>query len=182
VSVLDDVPSPLKVDTPTAANGVNGRNNLRMVRQTATQMFRLTDAGWSMLPGITLQVSGPTANLPVFSPDSKQIACFYWDEQANPTRGVMILSADGGEPTRRFNIRSVRDGFALRWVSDGRSILFPRNTSNIWAQPLDGGTPVQLTRFQGDQIFNFEYSPDGKWIAAARGRLTDDAVLIRDLN
>ncbi|HEX6730119.1 MAG TPA: protein kinase [Pyrinomonadaceae bacterium] len=131
--------------------------------------------------GTPLQVSGPTANLPIVSPDSKQIACYYWDEQANPTRGVMILAADGGEPTRRFNIRSGRDGFALRWMADGRSILFPRNMSDIWAQPVDGGNPVQLTHFQGDQLFNFDYSPDGKWIAVARGRVTEDAVLIRDL-
>lgn len=131
--------------------------------------------------GTPVQMSGPTANLPVVSPDSKQIACFYWDEQANPTRGVMILPAEGGEPTKRFNIRSGRDGFALAWATDGRSLLFPRNTSNIWGQPVDGGAPVQLTDFQADQVFNFGYSLDGKWLAAARGRVTDDVVLIRDL-
>jgi Tol biopolymer transport system component len=131
--------------------------------------------------GAPLQVSGPSANLPIFSPNSKQIASFYWDELANPTRGVMILSTNGGEPTKRFNIRSGRDGFALRWSADGQSILFLRNMSDIWAQPVNGGSPEQLTHFQGDQIFNFDYSWDGKWLAAARGRITDDVVLIRDL-
>ena len=130
--------------------------------------------------GTPLQVSGPSANLPIVSPDSKQIACFYWDEQASPTRGVMILSADGGVSSKRFNIRSGPDGFALRWASDGRSILFLRNTTNIWAQPIDGGPAEQLTHFQGDQIFNFDYSRDGKLVAVARGRVTDDVVLIRD--
>lgn len=118
--------------------------------------------------GSPLQVSGPSANLPVVSPDSKQIACFYWDEQANPTRGVMLLSPDGGAPSKRFNIRSGPDGFALRWAPDGRSIMFLRNTSGIWAQPIDGGPAEQLTHFQGDQIFNFDYSPDGKSVAVAR--------------
>ncbi len=45
---------------------------------------------------------------------------------------------------------------------------------------MDGGDPVQVTDFQGDQIFNFDYSPDGKWLAVARGRITDDVVMISD--
>jgi len=41
--------------------------------------------------------------------------------------------------------------------------------------------PVQVTDFQGDQFFNFDYSRDGKWLAVARGRVTDDVVLISEL-
>jgi len=130
--------------------------------------------------GNSVQVSGPTANLPVVSPDGKQVACFYWDEEANPSRGAMILPFDGGPPSKRFNIGPhAGGGFALHWSQDGRSLLYISNFSNIWSQPVDGGKPVQLTDFQGDQIFDFEYSRDGKWLAVARGRVTDDVVLIR---
>ncbi len=45
---------------------------------------------------------------------------------------------------------------------------------------MDGGEPVQLTDFQGDQVFNFDYSPDDKWLSIARGRVTGDVVLISD--
>lgn len=131
--------------------------------------------------GGAIQLSGPTANLPVVSPDGKQIACFYWDEQANPPRGAMILPFEGGPPIKRFNIGPHSGGFALQWAIDGRALLYigPRH-ANIWSQPVDGGESAQLTHFQGDQIFNFAYSPDGKWLAVARGRVTDDVVLIRD--
>ncbi len=37
--------------------------------------------------GQPARVSDPTANLPVVSPDGKQIVCYYWDEQADPPRG-----------------------------------------------------------------------------------------------
>ncbi len=131
--------------------------------------------------GKAVQLSGPTANLPSVSPDGKQIVCFYWDEQANPPRGAMIIPFEGGVPTKRFNLSSggMVYGFVLHWTLDGRAILFI-DTRNIWSQPLDGGEPVQLTNFQGDQIFNFDYSPDGKWLAAARGSVTSDVVLISD--
>ena len=131
--------------------------------------------------GKSVQLTGPTANLPIVSPDGKYIACYYWDEQADPPRGVMIFPVEGGPPIKRFNIRSGRDGFALGWTLDGRAILFLRNMTNIWGQPVDGGEPAQLTDFQGDQLFNFAYSADGKRLAVARGRVTDDVVLIRDV-
>ncbi len=128
--------------------------------------------------GQPVRLTDPTTNLPVVSPDGNQVACFYWDEAATPPRGVMVLPFDGGPPTRRFNIR-VAGGFVLRWSSDGYALLYIDN-QNIWSQPLDRGKPLQLTDFQGDQIFNFAYSPDGKSLALARGRVTDDVVLIED--
>ncbi|HKZ79850.1 MAG TPA: protein kinase [Pyrinomonadaceae bacterium] len=131
--------------------------------------------------GNPTQISGPTANLAVVSPDGNRIACFYWDEQANPPRGAMIFPFDGGPPIARFNIGPhAGGGFALQWASDGRALLYISNLSNIWSQPVNGGRPLQLTDFQGDQIFDFEYSRDGKWLAVARGRVTDDVVLISE--
>ncbi|MGI8565083.1 MAG: DPP IV N-terminal domain-containing protein, partial [Pyrinomonadaceae bacterium] len=131
--------------------------------------------------GQPVRLSDPTSNLPVVSPDGKQIVCFYWDEQASPPRGAMILPFEGGPPTRRFNIGPHAGGFVLHWKPDSRAILYIGiRLTNIWSQPVDGGEPVQLTHFQGDQVFNFDYSPDGKWLAIARGRVTDDVVLISD--
>ncbi|HKZ03330.1 MAG TPA: protein kinase, partial [Pyrinomonadaceae bacterium] len=92
------------------------------------------------------QVSGPTANLPVVSPDGKQIACFYWDEHASPPRGVMIFLLEGGTPTQRFNIGPhAGSGFSLNWAPDGRALLYIANLSNVWSQPLHAASPVQLT-------------------------------------
>jgi Tol biopolymer transport system component len=131
--------------------------------------------------GNPVPLSDPTSNQPVVSPDGKQIACFYWDEQANPPRGAMILPFEGGPPTKRLNIGPHAGGFVLHWAPDGRALLYiGTRLSNIWSQPVDGGEPVQLTDLQGDQVFNFDYSPDGKWLALARGRVTDDVVLIED--
>jgi len=132
--------------------------------------------------GDPVQLVDAAANLPVISPDGKQIACFYWDEQAKPPQGVMIFPFEGGLPTKRFNIFATYEGFVLHWTSDGRALLYIDNRlSDIWSQPVDGGKPVQITDFEGDQTFNFDYSPDGKWLAVARGRITDDVIMINDV-
>jgi len=131
--------------------------------------------------GQPVRLSDPTSNLPVVSPDGKQIVCYYWDEQANPPRGAMLIPFTGGPPIKRFNIGPHAGGFVLHWTPDSRAILYIGiRLTNIWSQPVDGGEPVQLTDFQGDQVFNFDYSPDGKWLAIARGRVTGDVVLISD--
>ena len=133
--------------------------------------------------GDPVRLNDTISNLPVVSPDGKQIACFYWDEQANPPHGVMIFPFEGGQSTKRLKISSAGpDAFVLHWTPDGRALLYiDTRLSNIWSQPVDGGKPVQLTDFQNDQVFNFDYSPDGKWLAAARGRVTNDVVLLEDL-
>ncbi len=46
---------------------------------------------------------------------------------------------------------------------------------------IGGGPPTQVTNFNGDRIFNFAWSHDGKWLALARGKVTNDVVLITDL-
>jgi Tol biopolymer transport system component len=131
--------------------------------------------------GEPVRLNDACINLPTVSPDGKQIACFYQDEQATLPRGVMVFPFTGGAPTKRFNISLNNGGFVLNWTPDNRALLYiDTRLLNIWSQPVDGGAPVQLTDFQGDQLFNFDYSPDGKWLALARGRATNDVVLIED--
>jgi Tol biopolymer transport system component len=69
----------------------------------------------------------------------------------------------------------------VQWLPDGRAVSFNRDTngvSNIWAQPPDGGKPVQLTQFKDQIILNFAWSRDGRQLALARGIVINDAVLI----
>ncbi len=71
----------------------------------------------------------------------------------------------------------------VRWTPDGRGIAYIATrggVSNIWSQPLDGGSPKQLTDFKTDRIFSFDWSPDGKWLVLARGTETSDVILIKE--
>ncbi len=53
--------------------------------------------------------------------------------------------------------------------------------SNIWSQPIDGSAPKQFTNFKSDLIFAFDLSRDGKQMALARGTISNDVVLIADV-
>jgi TolB protein len=162
--------------------GTNG--NAYPAPDSRSFVYISQDAGngtlWTMSldGGQATQLSNPTVNLPVVSPDGKQIACFYWDEQANPPRGVMVMPFEGGPVSKRFRIESTSESFVLYWTPDSRTILYVSNLSNIWGQPIDGGPPVQVTDLQGDQLFNFHYSLDGKKLALVRGRVINDVILI----
>ena len=73
----------------------------------------------------------------------------------------------------------------LDWSTDGRNVLYVDvrdGVSNIWAQPIDGSPPRQLTNFKSDLIFTFDLSMDGKQLALSRGTISNDVVLIADVN
>ena len=133
--------------------------------------------------GTPTQLTDYTSSQPVVSPDGKQIACGYVDEQTKPHQWIVgIIPFEGGQPTRRFDIPTwpVR----LRWTRDGRAltyILTRAGISNIWSQPIDGSKPVQLTDFKSDQIYFFDWSRDGHQLSLARGSAISDVVLISNL-
>ncbi|CAN5697887.1 hypothetical protein BH24ACI2_BH24ACI2_00770 [soil metagenome] len=69
----------------------------------------------------------------------------------------------------------------LRWTPDGKAIVYivtKKGISNLWAQPVDGGKPKQLTNFTSNRIYSFDFSPDGKQIICARGELSGYIVLL----
>jgi Tol biopolymer transport system component len=69
-----------------------------------------------------------------------------------------------------------------RWTPDERAIAYVDATgNNIWAQPLDGGPPRQITRFGDRAIRGFAWSHDGKRLAVVRTTTTNDIVLLRGL-
>lgn len=68
----------------------------------------------------------------------------------------------------------------MQWTADGKALYYVTwgQASNIWRQPLDGSSPVQVKNFGSKFVFNFAFSPDGKQLALARGTFNRDAVLI----
>ncbi|MGH9929490.1 MAG: DPP IV N-terminal domain-containing protein, partial [Pyrinomonadaceae bacterium] len=124
------------------------------------------------------------------SPDGKLLACIYWSNQGEPAQ-FAVLPIEGGPPIKLFDVPSTVQVFpsttqiptTLQWTPDGRALAYidtSDGVSNIWRQPIAGGPPTQLTRFNSELIFHFEWSRDGKQLALARGTVSSDVVLIRD--
>ncbi len=121
---------------------------------------------------------------PAASPDGKWLGFWQNDGQPNSRWRLAILSLENGK-VKTFEVSptvQVQWDAQLRWTSDSRALAYldhKGGIDNIWAQPVEGGAPKQLTHFPDLSIFAFGWSPDGN-LAASRGVITRDVVLITD--
>lgn len=79
---------------------------------------------------------------------------------------------------------SLKAQSCVRWSPDGKGLqylLTNGDATNIWEQPLAGGSPRQITRFTSGHIFDFSWSLDGKQLFMSRGEVTSDVVLLSNL-
>jgi serine/threonine protein kinase len=124
-------------------------------------------------------ISGRVALRPAVSPDGKWIAC-----GSSPGSGfkIAIFPAEGGQPVKLPDIPASQL-VQHRWSSDGKAILYldsKDGVTNVFSKSIDGAIAKQLTNFNADKIFNFDWSRDGKQMACARGVVTTDVILIKD--
>lgn len=118
---------------------------------------------------------------PTVSPKDGMIVGLYMSDENSSPR-LALLAPEGGAPIKTFDLPNGSFGGA-HWTPDGRAILYLINraqTSTLWSQPVDGGAPKQLADFSPEQIFSFDLSRDGKWLAFARGTIVRDVILITD--
>ena len=86
----------------------------------------------------------------------------------------------GGPPVKTLPLAG-QLGTNLAWTTDGSAVVYVLTSggvSNLWAQPINGTPPKQLTDFTSERIFRFAFSRDGKQLALSRGTQTSDVILI----
>jgi serine/threonine protein kinase/Tol biopolymer transport system component len=121
------------------------------------------------------------------SPDGKLLAFWYNDQQQNSRWRLKVVHFDGGATFNIFDVaQTVQPNWdtPLHWSPDGRYLTYVDHRGgidNVWGQPIDGGAPKQLTNFAESKIFSFDWMKDGG-LAASRGVLASDVVLIKDAN
>ena len=103
-------------------------------------------------------------------------------ERAAP-KCIGVSESNALTPARSF---ASNPGGRLRFTSDGAAIAYvSRDGANLWALPLDGGEPRQITQFpapgNGASIVSFAWSTDGTRLAILRATTTNDIVLFRGL-
>jgi Tol biopolymer transport system component len=144
-------------------------------------LWRLPINGGESVP-ITDKVAGEsrrTSNAGV-SPDGKLIAFWYRREETGSPK-LRIIPFAGGEPVKTFDLPPETNRYFIRWTPYGRALTYAAARNgvwNIWSQPLEGNAPKQLTNWQSEVIFAFDWTHDGKELAIARGLQTNDVILI----
>jgi eukaryotic-like serine/threonine-protein kinase len=131
--------------------------------------------------------------VPAFSPDGKRIA--YVTLPSSPVENpsspsaslpnqLKVIAFDGGAGLQQFDWpASAGLSAAPHWMPGGEAIdyvLTHNGVSNIWRQNLAGGAPKQITNFESGQIFDFDWSRDGRQLALTRGSESSDVIMIRN--
>ena len=121
------------------------------------------------------------------SPDGEWLTFFHftWDPAIGrfSTIDVAVGSADGKKIARRFPFRNsigINDDDRIQWSADGRAVYYARprdGVTNLWKQPVDGRPGTWVTQFDED-LQDFDWSFDGKALAASREVSSQDIVMI----
>jgi DNA-binding winged helix-turn-helix (wHTH) protein/Tol biopolymer transport system component len=112
------------------------------------------------------------------SPNEKFLAVQLLDKNTGKYH-TALLSLEDGKTTKTFDFSPYRQ---INFTPDGKNLTYDAKSgdvSQIMIQSLDGGEPQPLTDFQSDEIFSFGWSPDGTRLALVRGKLLNDAVIIK---
>jgi eukaryotic-like serine/threonine-protein kinase len=138
--------------------------------------------------GTPMRLSSGVSFAPAISPDAKLVAFrSNIPDLQSPKKPwspgfLVVVSNNGGPPL--YTIESDPRAFGtIRFTPDGQALAYVVNehgSSNLWAQPLSGGAPRQLTDFKSDLIFDYAWSRDGRQLALARGQVSPDVVLLTD--
>ncbi len=131
--------------------------------------------------GVQKQITSSASSWPSVSPDATSIACSWFDSGTGRI-GIAVVSSEGGAPTKTFDIPVNAwmggNNHHVRWWGGGLTYVLNENgVSNLWLQPLSGGAPRRLTRFENGQIFYFDWSASGD-LVVSRGTVTSNVVSI----
>jgi eukaryotic-like serine/threonine-protein kinase len=113
------------------------------------------------------------------SRDGKSLAFPSRDEEQNRAVGVVCDLDD----CRRQTIVPAAGGSRVRWTPDGRALTYIEagTQTNLWTIAVGGGQPARLTAFEDRAIVDFDWSPDGTRLVAARRIDTNDIVVLKGL-
>jgi len=135
--------------------------------------------------GTPVDLARGTQFNPPISPDGKLIAYGKTEGQGASAKSKIVLqSLENSAIVKEIQLPPTCTWIQLGWVPDGRALTYVHNTSgsiqNVYLQPLDGGSPVQLTHFDSEpaSVSAYAWSPDGKKFAITRARYNNtNAVL-----
>jgi Tol biopolymer transport system component len=125
--------------------------------------------------GDYVQLTDKTLSSLAISPDGKMVATGYHEDPGADK--TAIYSFDSGALVKVLNFWSPY----IRWKPDGSGLTYvDQHRRNIISQPIEGGTPIQLTQFKDGAIVAFDWSRDGR-LMCSRKVVIADAVIISNL-
>jgi len=159
---------------PALAGGLCAPDSKSVLYATNEGIWRVPiDGGKSEKTDLPLNLVGYSQDGKLMFNTSQKV------ENGHYVSKVIVSPAGGGEPLHEFDAPFGMQ--ATRFTPDGKALAYmlTRNhATNIWEQPLAGGDPIQLTKFDQGEMFAFAWSPGGKQLAFSRGARKSDVVMM----
>jgi Tol biopolymer transport system component len=128
--------------------------------------------------GAAVEVAGRAAWCFETSADDRDVLCFV--SKPSGDSETVIIPLGGGEARPVANVPpSAR---AARFGPDRRSIVYlatNEGADELWMVPDSGAEPRRLVRFEGKEITDFAFSPDGSRLAVVKVTRSGDVVLLK---
>ena len=118
--------------------------------------------------------SGARELSPAWSPDGKWIA--YVSDRTGEYE-LYVRAQDGRGEERKLTTLGAGIRAGLLWSPDSTRLLFRDQTQAIYLLGINGGAPVLIDRSDYSAIEEYDFSPDGQWIAYAKAGANDLARL-----
>jgi Tol biopolymer transport system component len=140
--------------------------------------------GWQLMKvptagGGPIALSAEEASEPAVAPDGRWLAYRVRDPQTKQWQiGVRPLVGDA--PVRVIQPMPGVTSW-LRWTADSQALTYFANQggqAQFWRQPLTGAPPVQVFSLQGEAVFAFAWSRDGRRLAFVTHIDKHDVVLL----
>lgn len=98
---------------------------------------------------------------PTWSPDGKTIA---YTTDLSGEQQIAVRPAEGG--AEKILTHFERGFFYTpRWSPNAERLAFSDNEHRLWWVPVAGGEPVQVARDPYNEIHDYSWSPDARWLA-----------------
>jgi Tol biopolymer transport system component/DNA-binding winged helix-turn-helix (wHTH) protein len=135
--------------------------------------------------GEPVQLTTTPAYSPSVSPNGMMVVCI---SRSEPRRALslVILSPVDGQLLKRLD--SAEGSFSehrVQWTPDSQALIYAveRNGPTVLIkQFLNKGRPEQITELDQDELFDFGYSKDGRFLGMTRGVWQHDIVLLNNLS
>ena len=145
------------------------------VRDGKSTLWRISIDG-----GEATQLTDRPSSWSQVSPDGKYIA--YTDPSEAPDVRLTIIPFEGGEPVKLFAVHEtgLTGRRAMRWLPDGKAIIYKDHLRGLWQQGLDKEKPQPVKGFEDLRVRHLAWSFDGKSFAYTSGPTTQEIILIEN--
>ena len=100
--------------------------------------------------------AGQMFDVDAWSPDGRKLAGVIWSDQSDQTEGIAVYSLESDELERLTDF-----GNGPCWLPDNRRVAF-HHEGRLFLADSKSKAVSDLAFYQGSQLYNAKFSPDGR--------------------